>query len=257
MEWAGAASVLSLSAFLARCESDPVALTPDASASLPDAAVPDAAHLDAAVPDAALGPDGSCPAPGTGFAFSPGTPSGGVFDGWGERTVDPQTLESILASWQLQVDGLVLTPATYSFADLLCLPRQDQVTDFHCVEGWSIHDVPWNGIRLAWLLDRVGVAPGATHVVFHTLGGTYNESLPLDVAREERTLLAYGIDGSTIPLKHGFPLRIVIPRLLGYKSAKYVHRITLTDAPLEGFWVKAGYPYAGEVPADRLRPGKY
>ncbi len=63
--------------------------------------------------------------------------------------------------------------------------------------------------------------------------------------------------GHTLPLKHGFPLRIVIPRLLAYKNAKYVERIELTDKPLSGFWVAAGYSYDGEVPEGRLRPGRY
>jgi DMSO/TMAO reductase YedYZ molybdopterin-dependent catalytic subunit len=81
--------------------------------------------------------------------------------------------------------------------------------------------------------------------------------MPIDVAREPRTLLGLGIAGSTLPLAHGFPLRIVVPRLLSYKNAKYVERIELVDAPLLGFWSQYGYPYEGEVPADRLRPGKY
>ena len=144
-----------------------------------------------------------------------------------------------------------------SFAELVSLPRQDQITDFHCVEGWSVHDVPWNGIHLSEIVSRVRPHSTATHITFHTIGGRYNESLPLTVALEERTLLAYGIAGATIPLKHGFPLRIVIPRLLGYKNAKYVHRLEFTDEPIEGFWVAAGYPYDGEVPPQRLRDGKY
>lgn len=77
------------------------------------------------------------------------------------------------------------------------------------------------------------------------------------LALESRTLLTYGVAGSTLPIKHGFPLRVVIPRLLGYKSAKFVYRVQLTDKPVHGYWVKAGYPYEGAVPAKRLRPGKY
>jgi hypothetical protein len=192
-----------------------------------------------------------------GFPFRPGPGDDPVFRGWGERTVDRQDLAAILAGWELRVDGLVEAPQTLTFADLLALPRQDQVTDFHCVEGWSIRDVPWNGVHLAQLLARVRPLPTATHVVFHTLGGIYNESLPRGVALEPRTLLAYGVAGSTLPLAHGFPLRVVIPRLLGYKSAKYVHRIELADARLDGFWVRYGYPYDAEVPPGRLREGKY
>ena len=192
------------------------------------------------------------------FPFQPGGGTGDpVFDNWPVRTVDAQDLTAILASWRLSVDGMIDAPGTYSFGELGSLPRQDQVTDFHCVEGWSVHDVPWNGVRLATVLELAEVRSAATHVTFHTIGGKYNESLPLAVALEDRTLLAYGVAGSTIPLDNGFPLRLVVPRLLGYKNAKYVDRIELTDRPVEGFWVAAGYDYDGEVPAQRLRPGKY
>jgi DMSO/TMAO reductase YedYZ molybdopterin-dependent catalytic subunit len=163
----------------------------------------------------------------------------------------------MLANWELEVKGLVKSPKTFSFADVLELPRTDQVTDFHCVEGWSVYDVPWNGIQLSELLAQAGPLPAATHVNFRTVGEKYNESLPLSVALESKTLLAYGVGGSTIPFAHGFPLRVVIPRLLGYKNAKYIHRIELAETPLHGYWIKAGYPYAGEVPQQRLRDGKY
>ena len=180
-----------------------------------------------------------------------------LFSSWPERTVDRQEIDDILATWSLRVDGLVEEPVTLDFMQLTALTRQDQVMDFHCVEGWSVHDVPWNGVHLSTLFDIVRPRATATHVTFHTIGGHYNESLPLSVALEPRTIMAYGVDGSTLPLKTGFPLRLVIPRLLGYKNAKYIDRIELTDHPVKGFWVAFGYPYDGEVPPDRLRPGKY
>jgi len=191
------------------------------------------------------------------YPFQPGDTLGDVFKYWGERTVDPQDLEYILANWKLRVDGLVDRPATYSFADLVALPQVDQIMDFHCVEGWSIYDVPWNGLHISELLDRSGRQQGITHVTFHTIDGHYNESLPIDIALEAHTLLAYGIAGNTIPFKHGFPLRVVIPRLLAYKSAKYIDRIEFTNGPVEGFWVERGYPYDADVPEDRLRNGRY
>ncbi len=194
---------------------------------------------------------------GPDFAFEPGAGVGSPYDRWPVRTVDPQDVAAILGSWRLVVDGLCAAPRTFTFADLLALPRQDQTTDFHCVEGWTVFDVPWNGVVLATLLDLVQPWPTASQVTFHTLGGRYNESLPLAVAREPRTLLGFGVNGATLPLEHGFPLRLVVPRLLGYKNAKYVARIELDNAPREGFWVKYGYPYAGEVDPARLREGKY
>ena len=221
----------------------------------------------------ACGADGGVPVPGMpwleaeaerifggtaeGFSVRPGSDDQGIAFAWPERTVDRQNVEEILASWRLRVDGMVDNPGTWSFGDMLDLPRQDQVTDFHCVEGWSVFDVPWNGFHLAALVDAVQPRAGASYVTFHTIGGSYNESLPLDVALEPRTMLAYGIEGHTLPLKTGFPLRIVIPRLLAYKNAKYVERIEFTDHPIDGYWVAAGYSYDGEVPASRLREGKY
>ena len=107
------------------------------------------------------------------------------------------------------------------------------MTDFHCVEGWSVYDVQWNGVHLQRLFDLVQPTAAATYVTFHTLGDIYNESLKLDVALEPRTILGYGVGGNTLPVEHGFPLRVVIPRLLGYKNAKYIERIELTDAPAQ------------------------
>ena len=202
------------------------------------------------------GAPASTPAP-KGFSFSPGPDDHPIYERWGERTVDRQKPEDILARWKLSVTGLVESPGEVAFADLLALERTDQTTDFHCVEGWSVYDVPWNGVLLSRLLERARPLANATHVHFYTVGDRYNESLPLEIAQEPRTLLAYGIGGSSLPLKHGFPARIVIPRLLGYKNAKYVERIELADHPLSGYWVQYGYPYAGNVPASRLRPGKH
>jgi DMSO/TMAO reductase YedYZ molybdopterin-dependent catalytic subunit len=74
---------------------------------------------------------------------------------------------------------------------------------------------------------------------------------------EKNTMLAYGVAGSTLPLDHGFPLRAVVPRLYGYKNAKYVERLELSDKPLIGYWVAAGYDLDGSVPKDRLRKDRY
>ena len=191
---------------------------------------------------------------GEGFDFSPGTCD---FSSWGERTVDPQWLEGILASWTLSVEGLVENELDLTFEQLVALPSHNPLVDFHCVEGWSVYDVPWKGVHLEELFGQAGVASSATYVNFHTLGGAYNESLPLNVALESNTILAYGIDHSSLSLKHGFPARMVIPRLFGYKSAKYIDRIELSDHPIEGFWVQRGYTYAGEVQPGRLREGRY
>jgi DMSO/TMAO reductase YedYZ molybdopterin-dependent catalytic subunit len=204
-------------------------------------------------PDAA-GEDG---ADAQGFDFQPGPGTDPIFKNWYENTVDSQNLVDILASWTLTVDGMTSNPLSLGFADLIALARQDQVTDFHCVEGWSVDDVPWNGVSLASMLDLAGADPAATYLSFYSVGGEYSESLPISVAREPRTLLGYGVGGSTLPLAHGFPVRLVVPRLYGYKSAKYLSRIEVTDHAITGYWEQYGYSYDAEVPATLLRPGKY
>lgn len=248
LDWLGKSAVLALSGeALLACSSNRGTM---GDGGIPPDADPDSIRdgaLDSAVDSGVIDP----------WAFSPPLEEDEIYEGWPVRTVDPQTLEEILANFRLRIDGLVQSPLELSFAELVALQRQDQVTDFHCVEGWSVLDVPWNGVHLTRLFELVTPSPEASHVTFHTLGGTYNESLPLDVALEPRTILTYGVAGHTLPLRHGFPLRITIPRLLAYKNAKYVERIELASAPVDGFWVRAGYPYSGEVPPGRLREGRY
>jgi DMSO/TMAO reductase YedYZ molybdopterin-dependent catalytic subunit len=189
-----------------------------------------------------------------GFQFQPGDFD---IDNWYERTVDPQVLDDILAGWELSVGGMVENQFGLSFDQLVSLPSHNPVVDFHCVEGWSVYDVPWNGVHLSELFAQARVEPSAAYVNFHTLGGRYNESIPLDVALETNTILAYGVGGSSLSLKHGFPCRIVIPRLFGYKNAKFVERIELSDHAIVGYWVGLGHSYEGEVQPGRLRDGKY
>ncbi len=245
LEWMGKATVLALGAGLAAaCSRRPGPAPEDALSE----------------GDTGGDPAGDAPGDAPGDAslpFEPGGDGMGIYDHWNVRSVDPQDLADILAGWKLRVDGMVETPRTYTFAELLGLARQDQVTDFHCVEGWSVLDVPWNGIHVSTLLAAAGPAAGSTHITFHTVKGEYNESLPIAVATEPRTMLGYGVGGSTLPLAHGFPLRVVAPRLYGYKNAKHVERMEITDHAVEGYWVAAGYPYDGEVTPSRLRPGKY
>ena len=191
------------------------------------------------------------------YPFEPGPKNHLVYEEWPERTVDEQNLYHILKTWRLRVDGMVKNPLELSFSELLQLKRQDQITDFHCVEGWSVYDVPWNGVHLKTLLEQAVPSPIASHITLYCFGDMYLESLPLSVALEEKSLLAYGINCSTLPLSSGFPLRMVIPRKYAYKSAKYVYRIELTDGPVKGYWEKYGYSYEADVHEMRLREGKY
>lgn len=168
--------------------------------------------------------------------------------------------------YSLVVDGLVSQAACFSYRQLLELPQTTQVTDFHCVEGWSVLDVGWKGVRFEEILKRVKVAKEARFAVFHALGETdyvaqglnhYIESLPLaDLTdRRKQVLLALEVDGQPLTHQRGAPLRVVSPFDLAYKSIKYVERIELVEKPVKGWWTLANpiYPVDAPVPPDRIR----
>lgn len=167
--------------------------------------------------------------------------------------------------FRLVMDGLVDDPVELSYADLRSLPLISAVTDFHCVEGWSVENVPWSGITFPILFDRVKISPRAGWVVFHSIGKTqttvegtdhYVECFPLaDLMRSDLGyMLALDLDGSPLVQERGAPARVVCPFDLGYKSIKFVERIEFTNHPREGWWTLANplYPLHAPVPRRRL-----
>ncbi len=144
--------------------------------------------------------------------------------------------------WVVRVDGLVETPVTIDRATWASLPRMDETVDFLCVEGWGVDDVRWGGVAPSVVLDQVGVRPEARYAVFYASGGVYLSSVPLELVRDPQTVLADTIAGAPLPPKHGGPLRLVVPKQLGYKSVKWVGRIELTDRIRTGYWESRGYP---------------
>lgn len=166
----------------------------------------------------------------------------------------------------LTVDGLVDRPAKLSYADLLALPRENQTSDFHCVEGWSVADQAWGGFRPAAIAGLVSPKPEAAYVILHALGKTrsrpegldhYVECLPLAELLDPKLacLLALTLGGQPLPQEHGAPLRLIAPFDLAYKSIKFVTRLQFAAAPVDGWWTRANdiYDRVAPVPADRLR----
>ena len=150
--------------------------------------------------------------------------------------------------WVVKVDGLVDTPLTVDRAAWTSLQRMNETVDFHCVEGWGVDDVRWGGVAPSVLLDQAGVKPEAKYAVFHAYGGVYLSTLPLDLIRDEKTMLADSLNGAPLPPKHGGPLRLVVPKQLGYKNVKWVERIELSDKIETGYWEANGYPEDAPVP---------
>ena len=159
------------------------------------------------------------------------------------------------ADWKLEVGGLVERPRTFTREESKALPSRSQITRHDCVEGWSAIG-KWKGARLSHLLDVVGVKPAARYVVFHCADpmepdGTspYYESIDLDDARHEQTLLAYELNGAALPVPNGAPLRLRVERQLGYKMAKYLMRLELVESFEKinggsgGYWEDQGYQW--------------
>lgn len=155
--------------------------------------------------------------------------------------------------YQLRVDGLVGKPQSFTLQALKSqFARVAQITRHDCVEGWSVIG-KWTGLRLGDLIAAVRPSPRARFVIFHCMdddgqGGLYYESLNMHQAAHPQTLLAYELNDKPIPIKNGAPIRLKVPTQLGYKSAKYVSRITLVETlggenGRGGYWEDLGYEW--------------
>jgi hypothetical protein len=163
------------------------------------------------------------------------------------RSVDPVP-DVPPEKWVVKVDGLVDTPLTLDRAAWTGLQRMDETVDFHCVEGWTVDNVRWGGVAPTVLLDTAGVKPEAKYAIFHAYGGVYLSSLPLALISDQKTMLADSLNGGPLPPKHGGPLRLVVPKQLGYKNVKWVERIELSDKLKTGYWEANGYPEDAPAP---------
>ncbi len=134
-----------------------------------------------------------------------------------------------LKDWQIMVDGMVAHPITFSLADLRAMPVHSQITEIACEEGWS-YIAEWIGTPLSSVLQQAGVLPQARYVVYFTVEPDQWESIDMADAYHPQTLLTMGMNDGDLPVPFGGPVRLRLPRQLGYKSLKYITRITLTDS---------------------------
>lgn len=148
------------------------------------------------------------------------------------------------AGWRLGIEGMVTHPGSYSLADLRSYPVSRQITQLTCEEGWNFI-AEWIGVPLSQVLERAGILPQAKYVVYFSQQVSWKNSVDLAEAMHPQTLITYGMNGGVLPVGHGGPLRLRIPRQLGYKSVKYLNRVVVTDS-LQGHWRKGSYAwYAG------------
>ena len=137
------------------------------------------------------------------------------------------------SGWRLAVDGMVARPGSFSLADVKGLGTRSQITEVACEEGWS-YIAEWIGTPLIEVLNAVGPLPQARYVAYFSIESDWWESIDMGDALHPQTLLTWGMNDGDLPVSFGGPLRLRVPRQLGYKSVKYITRVTATDT-LKGF----------------------
>jgi DMSO/TMAO reductase YedYZ molybdopterin-dependent catalytic subunit len=153
-----------------------------------------------------------------------------------------------VANYRLTVSGMVRTPQSLTYAQVLAMPAYRKVTTLHCIDGWSVTYL-WQGVLLEDLLASAGYDPAATVVIFRCADG-YEESLPVSYVIERHIMLAYGMNGTVMPPERGFPFQVVAEDKLGYKWAKWVTAIELSDnESFRGYWEVRGADNTATVPA--------
>lgn len=150
----------------------------------------------------------------------------------------PQTVD--MNSYRLDLTGEVDTPLRLSYDQVIERDTYKKVVRLDCVEGWSVN-ILWEGVRIADLLEEAGYDPSAKIVIFSCEDG-YTTSLPLETVLERNLLLAYRMNGIDLPTERGYPFQVVAEDKLGYKWAKWVTGIEVSnDANYKGYWESRGY----------------
>ena len=132
------------------------------------------------------------------------------------------------ADYRLSIDGMVHEPASFSIADLKSCPSRSHITEIACEEGWS-YIAEWIGVPLSHVLNLVGAHPQAKYVVYVSMEPDTWDSIDMADALHPQTFLCYGMNGGELPVPHGGPLRVRLPRQIGYKNLKFINRLTVTD----------------------------
>lgn len=151
-----------------------------------------------------------------------------------------------IENYSLVVDGLVNQEKEYSYDDILEMESYKKVVTINCIEGWSVK-ILWEGVLLKDLFEETGIEPDADTVIFYAYDG-YTSSLPIDYIIDNNIILAYNMNGITIPPERGFPFQVVAESKYGYKWVKWITRIELSDDEnYKGFWESRGYSNDADV----------
>lgn len=148
--------------------------------------------------------------------------------------------EIAINNWQLEVIGLCENPLILNFEKLKSLPMTQDISDFHCVTGWSQFDLSWKGVRFSDLAKISKVLPEAKFV-YITAYDNYSTNLPLEEAMKCDVLIAYEVNNTPLPIEHGGPVRMITPQLWAWKGAKWIRSIEFLAQDKKGFWEDRGY----------------
>ena len=162
-----------------------------------------------------------------------------VLDAGGPPRVD-------LAKWEFEVFGLVKKPMKWTWQEFQSLPRVKVRADFHCVTRWSRLDNLWEAVATREILNRVEVADTARYVLVHAYDDGWTTNMPFDHFAAEDALLADTHDGQPLSLEHGGPLRLIVPQLDAWKSAKWVRGVEFLASDRAGYWEEGGYHMTGD-----------
>jgi len=148
-------------------------------------------------------------------------------------------------TWRFRIFGEVEEEKSLTWDEFMALPKVEVLADFHCVTRWSKDNMLWEGVSTKTIYELVKPNPEAEFLMIHCMEG-YTANVPLQYFLKEDSLFAYNLNGKPLEPEHGFPLRLVIPQLYAWKSAKYVYGVEfmLEDEP--GFWELRGYHMRGE-----------
>ena len=150
-----------------------------------------------------------------------------------------------LASWRFELRGAVERPGSLTWDELLALPRRETACDMHCVTRWSRYDNVFEGVPVQAVLARAGVKSGAAYVLVHA-EQNYTTNLPLSDLDRPANLLALSHNGEPLTPEHGGPVRLLVPHLYLWKSAKWVTGFQLLEEDYPGFWEQNGYHMRGD-----------
>ncbi|MGG4142449.1 molybdopterin-dependent oxidoreductase [Paenibacillus algorifonticola] len=145
------------------------------------------------------------------------------------------------SNWSFTIDGLVDQRLQWNWEQFVALKRTVQVSDFHCVTGWSVYNNTWEGIPLKELLKAAGVQTKARTVKFYSGDGVYTDTLTLEQADMDDVMIAVMHDGKPIPSDLGGPVKLIVPKMYAYKSVKWLNRIELIEGEHVGYWEQRGY----------------